>query len=62
MANKAFDSLQDDVNQVKQVMTNNIDKILQRGDALDDLVDKTAVLENSVILILQTLAYGISFC
>jgi hypothetical protein len=62
LANKAFDSLQDDVNQVKQVMTNNIDKILQRGDALDDLVDKTAVLENSVILILQTLAYGISFC
>ena len=31
-------------------MTNNIDKILARGDKLDDLVDKTAELETTVII------------
>jgi hypothetical protein len=35
---------------VKGVMTNNIDKILARGDKLDDLVDKTAELETTVII------------
>jgi vesicle-associated membrane protein 7 len=41
--------LQSHVDEVKGVMTQNIDKILQRGDKLDDLVDKTADLENSVM-------------
>lgn len=29
-------------------MTDNIDKILKRGDKLDDLVDKTTELETTV--------------
>lgn len=29
-------------------MTQNIDRILQRGDRLDDLVDKTTELESTV--------------
>ena len=32
-------------------MTNNIDKILKRGEQLDDLVDKTTELETTVIFI-----------
>jgi hypothetical protein len=40
--------LQNEVNQVKDVMTNNIEKILQRGDKLDDLQDRTSKLENTV--------------
>ena len=47
-ANNNFTNLQNEVNSVKDVMTTNIDKILQRGDALDDLVGKTSVLEDSV--------------
>ena len=46
-----FDDLQNQVNDVKGVMTQNIDKILQRGDKLDDLVDKTTDLETSVRII-----------
>ncbi len=40
--------MQNEVNQVKDVMTNNIEKILQRGDKLDDLQDRTSKLENTV--------------
>lgn len=43
-----FDSLQGQVDEVKGVMTQNIQKILDRGDKLDDLVDKTTNLESSV--------------
>ena len=31
-------------------MTQNIDKILQRGDKLENLVDKTNELETTVIM------------
>lgn len=43
-----YTDLQSQVNEVKGVMTQNIDKILQRGDKLEDLVDKTNDLETSV--------------
>ena len=36
-------------------MTNNIDKILKRGEQLDDLVDKTTELETTVIFLLYLL-------
>lgn len=43
-----FSQLQNQVDEVKDVMTNNIDSILRRGDRLEDLVDKTTDLESSV--------------
>ena len=42
-------SLQDEVNQVKDIMVANIDVIMERGEKLDLLVDKTENLSaNSV--------------
>ena len=46
--NTHFTQLQNQVDEVKDVMTNNIDSILRRGDRLEDLVDKTTDLESSV--------------
>ena len=40
--------LQSQVDEVKGVMTQNIEKVLERGDRLDDLMDKTEELEASV--------------
>ena len=40
--------LQAQVNEVKDVMTQNIEKVLERGERLEDLVDKTEDLEASV--------------
>ena len=48
-SNNNFTNLQSEVNQVKDVMTDNIDKILKRGDALDDLADRTNQLESTAI-------------
>ncbi|KAK2161205.1 hypothetical protein LSH36_120g14010 [Paralvinella palmiformis] len=39
--------LQAQVNEVKDVMTQNIEKVLERGERLEDLVDKTEDLEAS---------------
>ncbi|RNA35065.1 vesicle-associated membrane 7-like [Brachionus plicatilis] len=44
-----FTNLQSQVNDVKDVMKTNIDKVLQRGDRLDDLVDKTTDLEANAV-------------
>lgn len=46
--------MQSQVDDVKGVMTQNIDKILQRGDRLEDLVDKTNDLETSVNTLITT--------
>ena len=40
--------LQSQVDEVKGVMTQNIEKVLERGDRLEDLMDKTEELEASV--------------
>nr|KAG5692675.1 hypothetical protein BaRGS_028475 [Batillaria attramentaria] len=39
--------LQSQVDEVKDVMTQNIEKVMERGDRLDDLMDKTEELEAS---------------
>ncbi|KAK7111258.1 vesicle-associated membrane protein 7-like [Littorina saxatilis] len=39
--------LQSQVDEVKGVMTQNIEKVMERGDRLEDLMDKTEELENS---------------
>ena len=41
-------TLQAQVDEVKDVMTQNIEKVLERGERLDDLMDKTTDLEASV--------------
>lgn len=43
-----FDQLQNQVDEVRDVMTQNIDKILKRGDRLEDLADRTTELETTV--------------
>ncbi|CAF0763876.1 unnamed protein product [Brachionus calyciflorus] len=44
-----FTNLQNQVNDVKGVMKSNIDKVLERGDRLDVLVDKTTDLEANAV-------------
>lgn len=46
--------LRSQVDEVKEVMTQNIERVLERGDRLDDLVDKTEDLENSAATFQKT--------
>lgn len=46
-ANDNLSMLRSQVDEVKDVMTQNIEKVLERGERLDDLVDKTNDLEAS---------------
>ena len=46
--NDTVTRLQSQVDEVKGVMTQNIEKVMERGDRLDDLMDKTEELEASV--------------
>jgi hypothetical protein len=43
-----MNALQTQVDEVKGIMTQNIEKVLQRGEGLDDLMGKTEDLEASV--------------
>lgn len=40
--------LRDQVDGVKKVMTDNVERILARGERLDDLMDKTSELQDGV--------------
>lgn len=40
-----LDGVQGQVNEVKVILKDNIDKVLQRGDRLDDLIGKTDDLQ-----------------
>ncbi|CAB1426155.1 unnamed protein product [Pleuronectes platessa] len=42
-----FDQVQGQVNEVKVILTDNIKKVLERGDRLDDLVRKTDDMQAS---------------
>ena len=46
--NDNLSQLQSQVNEVRDVMTQNIEKVLQRGENLEDLMDKTTDLEQHV--------------
>lgn len=43
-----MDNVQSQVNEVKVILTDNISKVLERGERLDDLIDKTDDLQASV--------------
>ncbi len=43
-----FDQVQSQVNEVKVILKDNIDKVMDRGDKLDDLIGKTDDLQASV--------------
>uniref|UniRef100_A0A3B4F6U4 Vesicle-associated membrane protein 8-like n=2 Tax=Haplochromini TaxID=319058 RepID=A0A3B4F6U4_9CICH len=42
-----LDQVQGQVNEVKVILTDNINKVLERGDRLDDLIGKTDDLQAS---------------
>ncbi|XP_030598274.1 vesicle-associated membrane protein 8 isoform X2 [Archocentrus centrarchus] len=42
-----LDQVQGQVNEVKVILTDNINKVLERGDRLDDLIGKTGDLQAS---------------
>ncbi|XP_062268886.1 vesicle-associated membrane protein 8 isoform X2 [Platichthys flesus] len=42
-----FDQVQGQVNEVKVILTDNINKVLERGDRLDELVRKTDDMQAS---------------
>lgn len=44
---KKLQSIQNDVDEVKLVMVNNIDKVLLRGEAIDKLLDKSDDLQHN---------------
>lgn len=46
-----MDSVQGQVNEVKVILKDNINKVLERGERLDDLVDKTHDLQATVSII-----------
>ena len=46
--NDALQNLQSQIHDVRDVMTQNIEKVLERGERLDDLMDKTEELEACV--------------
>ncbi|XP_029639233.1 vesicle-associated membrane protein 711 [Octopus sinensis] len=48
-AGSGISHLQSQVNEVKGILTQNIEKVLERGDRLDDLMDKTYELEEQSI-------------
>lgn len=43
-----MDHVQSQVNEVKVILTDNISKVLQRGERLDDLIGKSDDLQASV--------------
>ena len=50
-SNSKVSALQNQVDEVKDIMIQNIDNVLSRGEKLDDLMQKTEDLEASVSLI-----------
>lgn len=45
-----MDQVQGQVNEVKVILKDNINKVLERGDRLDDLIGKTDDLQTSVCI------------
>uniref|UniRef100_A0A8C5AB59 Si:ch73-234b20.5 n=1 Tax=Gadus morhua TaxID=8049 RepID=A0A8C5AB59_GADMO len=45
VSSSKMEQVQGQVNEVKVILKDNIDKVLERGDRLDDLMDKTEDLQ-----------------
>lgn len=43
----SYGSMGDEITQVRELMSENIDKVLQRGENLDSLINKTSVLNSN---------------
>ena len=43
------------VEDVKQIMLDNVEKVIERGERLDDLLTKTENLESHVSIVLKTM-------
>lgn len=50
-------TLKDQVDGVKSIMTQNVDRILARGERLDDLMGKTEDLQAGVSVITRVLTF-----
>lgn len=50
-----LNQVQDQVNDVQVILKDNINKVLERGEKLDDLIDKTDDLQATVSLQIQAL-------
>ena len=48
VSSSKMEQVQGQVNEVKVILKDNIDKVLERGDRLDDLMDKTEDLQATV--------------
>lgn len=49
-----IECIRNDINQVKDIMVSNIDTLLERGERLDLLVDKTENLSSQAVTFKQT--------
>lgn len=43
----SYGSMEDEISQVRDIMSDNIDRVLQRGENLDSLINKTSVLNSN---------------
>lgn len=43
----SYGSMGDEISQVRELMSENIDKVLQRGENLDSLINKTSILNSN---------------
>lgn len=55
-------SLREQVDGVKNIMTHNVDRILARGERLDDLMDKSEDLQAGVSLFMFYIFYVTKQC
>jgi len=53
-ANDRVGQLRGQVDEVRGVMSQNIERVMERGERLDDLVDKTGNLEQNAVKFRQT--------
>jgi len=53
-SNDRVGQLRGQVDEVRGVMSQNIERVMERGEKLDDLVDKTGALEQNAVRFRQT--------
>lgn len=61
-SNDQITTLQSQVEEVKGVMTQNIERVLERGQRLEELMDKTTDLEANVSMRTRLYVDGYMWC